>query len=190
MATAVNDRSDAANALAIDHPMLEALMAGTRAMRDAGVSLLPKWPNEEADSYSRRRATATLFPAYRRTVSVMSSKPFSKEATLDDDAPPEVLEWAQDIDREGVSLHVFAQEMFAESFYGLAGILVEAPKALDTGGRAPTVAEQKAAGVRPYWVRIKHNQILGWRVSTINGARVLTQLRIAEKATVEDGEFG
>jgi hypothetical protein len=154
MATAVNDRSDEANALAIEHPMLEALMAGTRAMRDKGKHLLPKWPNEEDASYDARKGTATLFPAYRRTVSVMSGKPFAKEATLSDDSPAEIKDWAQDIDREGISLHVFAAEMFAESFYGLAGILVEAPKPPEPTGRVVTLADEKAAGIRPYFVRV------------------------------------
>ena len=190
MATAVNDRSDEAMELTTEHPMLEALMNGTRAMRTATVTMLPKAPNEEADGYNRRIATATLFPAYRRTVSVMAGKPFSKEATLSEDAPPQVQEWAKDIDREGVSLHVFAQEMFAESFYGLAGILVEAPKPPEPTAKVVTVADEKAAGIRPYFVRVMHGQILGWRVASINGARQLTQLRISEVAKEPDGPFG
>ena len=32
--------------------------------------------------------------------------------------------WCEDVDLQGVSLHVFAGEVFEESFYGLAGILV------------------------------------------------------------------
>jgi hypothetical protein len=190
MATAVNDRSAEATALAEDHPMLEALMKGTRAMRGAAEQMLPKWPNEEPTSYAARKSTATLFPAYRRTVSVMSGKPFSKEAVLSDDTPEQIKLWAEDIDREGVSLHVFAQEMFGEGFYGLAGILVEAPKPPEPTGAVVTVADEKAAGIRPYFVRVMHGQILGWRVSTINGARILTQLRLSECAKVEDGEFG
>jgi hypothetical protein len=152
--------------------------------------LLPKWPNEQQDAYDARKATATLFPAYRRTVSVMSGKPFSKEATLSDDAPSEIKLWAEDIDREGVSLHVFAQEMFAESFYGLCGILVEAPKPPEpTGARCHQ--GRREGGRHPALLRARHarpNPRLA--VSTVNGARHLTQLRISECAKVEDGEFG
>ncbi len=190
MATAVNERSDAATALANEYPMLEALVSGTRAMRDKGEELLPRFPGEAGESYEKRRQTATLFPAYRRTVSVMAGKPFSKQATLSDDAPAQITEWAKDIDREGVSLHVFAAEMFAESFYGLAGILVEAPKPPEPTGKVVTLADEKAAGIRPYFVRVMHNQFIGWRVESINGARQLTQLRIAEATVTKDGDFG
>jgi len=189
MATEANARSAAVTAMTADAPMLEALMGGTAAMRKAGDKYLPKWPNEEKASWDSRLKTATLFPAYRRTVSVMSGKPFSKALTLSDDTPDQIEEWAEDIDREGVNLHTFAAEMFQESFYGLAGILVEAPKA-DSPDAPVTRAAQKAAGVRPYFVRVMHNQILGWRVSRESGARKLTQLRIAETACEDDGDYG
>lgn len=190
MTAKVDDRSSAALALGQEWPMLEALNGGTYTMRRAGEKLLPRWPAEDLDAYKARLATATLFPAYRRTVSVMVGKPFAKELTWSDDADPDILKWADDIDREGVSLHVFAAEMFEESFFGLAGILVEAPRPVATTGAVATVQDQKAAGVRPYFVRVKHNQILGWRTEARDGARVLTQLRILECETVPDGAFG
>jgi hypothetical protein len=186
----VNARSSVVSGMAVEWPMLEALAGGTAAMRKAGASYLPKWPNEEDDAWKARLATATLFPAYRRTVAVMSGKPFSKAVTLGEDVPDQIKEWAEDIDREGVNLHTFCAEMFAEAFYGLAGILVEAPKLPDTGGRIVTRAEQAAAGVRPYFVRVMHDQILGWRLAEGDGPRRLAQLRIKEHATVPDGDFG
>jgi hypothetical protein len=174
-----------------DQKMLADLMAGTRAMRAAGETYLPKWPAEENDAWARRKDTATLFPAYRRTVSVMVGKPFSKALTLGDDVPPQIVDWAEDIDLEGVNLHAFAAEMFGETFYGLAGILVDAPPLTEqVVGRPMTRAEQRAANVRPYFVRVRHDQILGYRTAVVNGARRLTQLRLSETATVEDGEFG
>jgi hypothetical protein len=191
MALNVNQQSEEVGEMACEWPILEALMGGTPAMRAAGYHFLPKWPNEEQASYDCRLKVATLLPAYQRTVTVMSGKPFSKQITLSKDTPPEIVEWCNDIDKEGINLHTFAAEMFQECFYGLAGILVEAPKPITIStGRDPTEAEQKAAGIRPYWVRIKHSQLLGWILKTVNGAKVLTQLRIAETAKVPDGEYG
>lgn len=190
MVKKVNEQSDEVQAMATDWTVLAALMGGTPAMRKAGVKLLPRWPNEEQASYDVRKDVATLFPAYERTLSVMSGKPFSKPLTLSEDTPPEILDLANDIDKEGVNLHTFASEMFEELFYGLAGILVEAPKPIETGSRIATQADQKQAGVRPYWVRIKHDQILGWIVAVVNGSRTLTQLRIAEVGRVPDGPYG
>jgi hypothetical protein len=185
-----NERSAAASQMAKAHPMLEALTKGTAAMREAGKTFLPKWPNEEEDAWTARLNTSTLFPAYRRTVSVMAGKPFSKAVTLDKDVPDQIEEWAEDIDREGVNLHTFCAEMFAEGFYGLAGILVESPKAPPPGLRPLTVEEQRGLGIRPYFVRVMHDQVLGWRFSREAGARRLVQLRISENTTIPDGDFG
>lgn len=203
MAGKVNDRSAAVEAMAVEWPMLEALMGGVRKMREGGKRWLPQWPNEDDDAYKTRVSTATLFPAYRRTVGVMVGKPFSAELTLSEATPVEIRGeygedgqqekpgWADDIDREGVSLHVFASEMFEESFYGLCGILVDTPKPIPTAGPQPTKREQDQAGVRPYFVRVMHNQILGWKSALREGGggRYLTQLRILECVTEDDGEF-
>lgn len=192
MTLTVNQRSADIEAMAEEWATIDALMGGTVAMRKAGERLLPKWPNEEDESYKARLRTATLFPAYRRTVGVMAGKPFSRQLTLSSDTPAQLAQWSDDIDNEGVNLHSFASEMFLEAVgWGFGGILVEAPKKITpANGRAPTRAEQQAAGIRPYWVRVKHDQVLGWRTRKINGASVLTQLRIAEADTEDDGDFG
>ncbi len=182
----VNQRSKAVEEMALEWPMLEALQ-GTRQMRAASTQLMPKWPAEESDAYQARLSSATLFPAYRRTVSVMAGKPFSKPLTLD--ASDQIKAWAQDIDRQGTSLHVFASEMFEEVMnFGVGGILIDYPKADPQSTR--TVADVQAAGLRPYWVRYKHDQILGWQTETVNGAVRLKQLRLSETYEEPDGPYG
>lgn len=188
MALAVNEKSEEVKGLEIHWPMLEALEAGTWAMRKASTTLLPRSPAELPEGYTARLGVATLFPAYKRTVGVMSGKPFSEPLTLND-APPSIEKWAEDIDLQGVSLHSFAAEMFEECFYGIAGIMVDYPK-MDPANGPRTVAQVEATGARPYFVRVKHNQILGWRSQLIGGRLKLTQLRLAETREEEDGEWG
>lgn len=199
MALAVNEQSEQVAMLAKEWALLEALQEGTPAMRKGRTMFLPKWPNEEAQSYDARVATATLFPAYRRTVSVMAGKPFAEPVTLNEDVPAQVKALAEDVDRMGVNLHAFASEMFDEAMgYGFGGILVDYPDTMvrdDQGRPLPnqprrTVAEIEREGIRPYWVRVKHNQILGWRTETRNGRQVLSQLRLLESVEEEDGDFG
>ena len=198
MATAVNERSDIVKELAEDWVIIEALMSGTRAMRDGEQKFMPRWPNEEVDSYKARIATATLFPAYRRTVSVMAGKPFAKAVTMQENNAPQIFQWAEDIDQQGVNLHSFCADMFAEAMaYGLCGILVDYPDTVvrDAQGNIVgrpqrTVAQAEAMGLRPYWVRVKHNQILGWRASLRGGKMQFDQLRIAEAVEEPDGPFG
>lgn len=189
MTKSVDHRSPAVEAMALEWPMLEALMGGTRVMRAMGTRFLPKFPGEDDAAYRDRLSTATLFPAFRRTVGVMAGKPFSRQLVLDG-ASGQIEQWAEDIDRQGVNLHAFASEMMVETLaYGLCGILVEAPRPV-VMGRPATRAEELAAGVRPYFVRIHHNQIIGFRVGTVNGSPGLTQLRLAETRVEPDGPWG
>jgi len=207
MAAKVNDRSAAVATMAEHWPMLEALMAGTGAMRAAGEKFLPKFPNEDPDAYKARLAQATLFPAFRRTAKVMAAKPFARPLTYSPETPVEICGrtadpnatppivgvsgWADDIDREGVNLLTLASEMALEALaYGLCGILVEAPKPIVGVAANITRADEKAAGVRPYFVRVMHNQILGWKIKRVDGVATLVQLRILECETRDDGEWG
>lgn len=188
MTLEVNDPNDDIKALRLEWEVLEPLMGGTQKMRDAGVGLLPRWPAEDEAAYQTRLRTATLFPAYRRTVGVMAGKPFSKPLDLVD-APKQVETWAEDIDLQGVNLHNFAAEMFQEVMgFGLAGILVSYQKPGDKPVRSR--AEEVASGRRPYFVRVMHKQILGWKVDQSQGGAKLTQLRLMESIEEDDGPFG
>lgn len=187
MALKVNEQSPKVVAMSRNWPIAAALLGGTQAMRDAGETYLPKWPNEEADSYKTRKETATLFPAFGRTLGVMAGKPFAKALTLGDDVPVQIVEWMQDCDLEGRNLHTFASEMMEEVLgYGLAGVLVDYPRV----GPIRTVAEERKIGARPYLVKIEHNQIIGWKAKSVNGVMKLTQLRLAETVEEDDGEYG
>ena len=185
MAT-VRDPSPEAIAAQQDCAMLDALMAGTAAMRAAGPTFLPKWPNESQDAYDARLKSSVLFSAYSRTVSVLTGKPFSKPVTLGDATPEWLIEWAENIDLQGRDLHAFAAAICQACLsHGFAGILVEYPVATNLR----TVAEEKAAGVRPYFVQIASHQILGWQSRRIAGAETLTQIRFLEFAQEPDGRF-
>lgn len=183
MSIAVNTPSAQVEAMAQHWEIADALMGGTAAMRKAGQTFLPKWPNEEGKSYAARLATATLFPAFRRTIGVMAGKPFSKQLVLQEDAPPRIVELCQNVDRRGASLHVFISRLLPECLsHGIAGVLVDFTRT----GEARTLADERSMGARPYCVHIRHDQILGWKAD----ATGLTQLRIAESEEVDDGEYG
>lgn len=173
--------------MASQWPIADALLGGTAAMRAAGEAFLPKWPNEERESYDARLKTATLFPAFRRTIGVMAGKPFSKQLTLGDDVPKIIREYCENIDLEGHNLHAFGCNILQEVLgYGLCGVLVDYPR--DSNAR--TLADEKAVGARPYMVFIRHAQILGWQTERINGVLTITQLRLAEIGEEADGPYG
>jgi hypothetical protein len=168
-------------------PIAEVLTDGDCAMRQAGEMYLPREPRESQADWERRRSTATLLPVFSRTARVMTSKPFSKPYEKHD-IPEKILEGFEDCDMQGNNLHSFASEVMSDALmFGISGVLVDFPK---TEGRALTLADERSMRPRPYLVHIKHQQVLGWRSKRVNGATVLTQLRIAETEEVEDGDFG
>jgi hypothetical protein len=173
--------------MAANWPIVDALLGGTPAMRAAGATYLPQWPGESDKAYKARKDTATLFPAFGRTVEVLAGKPFSKPVTLTDEVPARIVEWSNDIDLQGRNLHAFAASLSEEALsHGITGILVDCPKATNVR----TKADEKAAGIRPYWVHIHAGNVLGWKSKRVNGAEVFTQLRLLEQAVEDDGEFG
>jgi Domain of unknown function (DUF4055) len=187
MATTVADKSEAVLQMEPDWQLAAALLGGTRTMRAAGQTYLPKWPKEDSEAYGTRLSVSVLFPAYQRTIQTLSGKPFSKPITVGEDVPARFAPWLNDIDLQGRNLDAFAASVLNIAVgYGLSGILVDYPP---TEG-VRTQAQEQAAGLRPYWVEVKPQQILGWRATRDGGAWRLLQLRIAEAVEVEDGAFG
>lgn len=188
MTLRVHEPSPEVTAMAVDWAVCEALMGGTKAMRAAGETLMPRWPAEDQQAWAARLKVATLFPAYRRTVGVMSGKPFSKALTFSDDVPARIRELCDDVDLQGRNLHAFSADAFMRTIgYGWAGIHVDYPKA----DGVTNLAEERAMGARPYFRLIRHSQILGWKLSGEGAAVRLTQLRLAEVQEVSDGgRFG
>jgi len=170
-----------------DWAIVDALMGGTRAMRKAGVTYLPKWPKEEPDAYQARLKTSTLLPAYSETVQNMTGRVFADPITLTEDVPEPIEEMAEDFDLQGNNLQVWSQSLFSAGLsHGLCHVLVDYPMA----DGLKTKADEKSAGVRPYAVIIKPGQVLGWRSANKGGQQVLTQFRYMECVEVDDGEFG
>lgn len=181
----IRAQSDQVSAMAKPWNMIDALMEGTPAMRASGKTFLPQWPKEPDDSYQRRLGTAVLHPVFKRTVLVNAARPFSRPMKLETAA--RVQEWTSNIDNQGTDLGAFAVQLMVGCLSkGLIGVLVDYPKA--DGVR--TQSDEKAAGVRPYFVKYLANSILGWKAEQTTGALKLTQLRLLEMAEIPNGEYG
>lgn len=185
----VRTQSDEAAALNANTLMIKTLLGGSQAMRAAGEKYLPRQPREDTEDWRYRLDTATLYPAFERTVEILAAKPFTKPLQPGKDTPERMLPWLESVDvvgRKGRNLHSFAASICQDAIaYGFAGILVDYPKA----GNLKTKAEEIAAGVRPYFVQIKVENILGWLPHDANSVDELTQLRLLECASVPDGEY-
>jgi hypothetical protein len=167
------------------------LMGGTAAMRAAGEKYLPREKAESIEAYNARVKRTTLFNAFTKTVEDMTGKVFAKPIVLKDDVPKQIVDYAEDIDRGGRHINVFARDVFFDGMQaGISYILVDMPEGTEQPtGRPATVAEEKSAGLRPYMVHITVEQILGWKSEVKAGVETLTQLRISEMVSEPDGEF-
>jgi hypothetical protein len=191
--------SEEVSAMAEPWPKITALLGGTSAMRKAGETYLSRTPTETPEQYEYRRKNSTLYNAFERTVETMASKPFAEPLKPSEDMPPELAGvtddekrktkpgWIDDIDLEGRDLQAFAHDCFRKAMaYGPAYILVDYPQV--QGVR--TLAEQRAANARPYFVLIDPQNVLGWRAARINGVQTLTQFRFKECVSEPVGRFG
>ncbi|WP_259275278.1 DUF4055 domain-containing protein [Yersinia canariae] len=183
----VRKRSAKIEAIAECWPMIMALRGGTSAMRKAGKIYLPQWPNEDNDFYKNRLNTATLFPAFARTVEVLSGKPFSRPVTWGDDVPQRISVMFDDIDMQGRNLHSFLADVCESAISdGICGILVEHPPVV----AGLTIAQEKAIGARPYFATISADSLLDYKSTRVNGQETITQLRFVEMVAEEtDNEF-
>lgn len=164
-----------------------ALLGGTKTMRAAGTSYLPQWPNEKDDSYKTRLSISTLFPAYGRTVSTLTGKPFSRPITLPDGLNAQLKEWFDDIDLQGTNIGVYSAKLFHTALgKGLAGVIVDCPPRGDTPN---SVQAERTAGIRPYFAEVRAEDLLGWQAQLVEGKWRLTQLRFYEHVEIQDGPY-
>lgn len=165
---------------------VRALRAGHDAMR-ADRKYLPQRPAESAAAYAWRRDSSFLFPGFEDTIEDLVARPFRKPARITEKVPEAIRTlFSVDADLEETSISNFAREVFREGVYtGLCHILVDFTKKTERG----TVESDQAMGVRPYFVRVSDDQILGYREGVVGGKRQLTQVRIYEESYEEQGPW-
>ncbi|WP_424139378.1 DUF4055 domain-containing protein [Roseomonas chloroacetimidivorans] len=169
--------------------MVDAILGGKDAMQRGGVAYLPRFENESDGDYSHRLAAAPFTNIYADISRNLASKPFSREVRLGDGAPAPLIDLCEDIDGQGNHLHVFAAATFKAGLdKGIDWILVDYPPG-DGSGRPRTVAEERRAGLRPYWVHIPAERMLAVYSDFIAGREAIVHARVHEPVTVREG-FG
>lgn len=170
--------------------LIETLLGGTEAMRAAGETYLPRHSEETDKGYEERLNSAVLLNMVSQTLDTLSGKPFTEEVKLNDDVPEMIEDQVlEDVDLQGNNLNVFARRWFREGMAkAFAHVLIDFPRpAPREDGQPRTLADDRAEGLRPYWVMIKPECLLFARSDIINGVEVLQHVRIMESYTVQDG---
>jgi len=168
--------------------LLHALMGGTQEMRKGRTKWLAQEPRESSEAYINRLNRSFLYGAYRDTIEKLVSKPFSRPVLCLGDKTDQTNEWIKDMDMNGRNLTQFSRDVFTAGVtYGCSHILIDFPQFSSTA----TLADEKEAGVRPIFVHVNPTQVIGWRTEIAgSGKEVLTQIRIHERKTESEGEFG
>lgn len=181
----VDNPSTLYNEMALKWPIINALLGGTQAMRDAGEVWLPMEPKEKVDKYDLRLGRSFLFGAYKNTVRRLTAKPFSKALTFDPESSGKMEGFEKDVDQQGTSATQFAKEFFEHCLnYGVSHILVDFPTMADVETHADEL------GVRPLWTHVKASQLIGWKsVKGKSGGPVLTEIRIKGSEIREKDSF-
>lgn len=162
------------------------LWEGTDLMRTRQIAYLPRDPGEDSVNYVARVKRSVFYNVFRHTVVALAGFVFRRDPRLQDDVPEVIRQHWENIDNAGTHGDVFLRDLLQDDLIaGHAAILVDYP---DTGGQRLTLADEQA--LRPYWVPIKKENILSWRVAVEEGRQVLMQVVLREIACVEDGAFG
>lgn len=170
--------------------VIDTLLGGTEAMREAGDVYLPQHEEETNDRYQERLQTATLLNMVEQTLNTLSGKPFSDPVKVNEDVPTAIQDQiVPDVDLQGNSLSVFCKQWFrtglAKSF---AHVLVDYPRLQPKeDGKPRTLDDDRKEGNRPYWVLYHPERLLFARAEVINGVEVLQHVRLLETYTVQDG---
>jgi hypothetical protein len=160
------------------------LLGGTDAMRLAAEAHLPRFEGEPDPNYKTRLNSTVLNNFYRtmmlNMVGVMTADP----VTLEGSSLPE--EFLNDVDRQGRDLNAFAAHHLSMLLTrGALHILTDYP--LNPG--VQTLAEQRAAGLRPYWCVIPPANVVDAFTASEAGVERITHVRWKETATKLGPDF-
>jgi hypothetical protein len=165
--------------------MIETLLGGTEAMRQAGQLYLPQHEEESDVGYEERLNTNVLFNMTELTLEGLVGRPFSDPVRLNDDVPEKIVELTQNIDLQGNDISTFCREWFKEGVSkAFSHVLIDFPVLTAEEREGRTLADDRAEGRRPYWQLIKPENLIfaSATVATVNGdpREFLTQVRIRE----------
>lgn len=165
--------------------LIDALLGGTEAMREAGETYLPRHQEEEDIGYNDRLNSAVLYNMTEHTLESLTGRPFRSDPEVSSDTPAQVKALLGDVDLQGNALGPFARDWFRSGLAkGFCGVLVDYPRKDEA---IKTKADETAAGLRPYWVAVTPDNILAADEETVGGVKRLVHVRIMESVTTRTG---
>ena len=162
------------------------VLGGTETMRMAGTTYLPQHDRESNAAYDERLGRTILVNTTEQTLNGWVGRPFSKPMQVNADVPGEIGGLLNDVDRQGNDLDVFCRNWFRDGLSkGFSHVLVDFPALAGDGPR--TLADDRAAGLRPYFVHLPPENVIAAHAEMVDGVETLTHVRVHEQEVVRDG---
>jgi hypothetical protein len=195
LGTAISAASPIISQIRLDWYLVDTIWGGTTTMRLARELYLPKEPLEAPSDYDRRLRRTTLHNYYKRTIQSGVAKIFTKDTYLEvgqdddsDDTTANVAEVSQlltsfvaDVDTQDRNISQFAKVVLEDAVnHGVSYILVDYASVPQDYAN---LAEEQAAGNRPYWVSIPANTVLDARSEKFADGERLSFFKFIEQVT-------
>lgn len=162
--------------------------AGEEAVKARRDEYLPMLKGQGKDDYAAYLKRTPYFNATARTVDGLSGMIFRRAPIIT--RPLAMDDFVADVTFEGVSLAAFAEQVVQEVLItGRGGVIVDFPRATDAD---ITLAQAGRMGRRPFLRFYRAEDILNWRVGSIDNRTVLVQVRLferVEQSAAGEGEF-
>lgn len=161
--------------------LTDCLVAGKKAIRDAGEKYLPKFADEQKTDYEVRLSHTKFTNVYRDIIESLASKPFEEEVSIVEGSGNDaVKKFAEDVDGSGNNLTAFASAVFFNGINSaIDWIFVDYPPEKETAN-VRTVADLEQSGIRPFWSHVRGRNVLQATTQVIGGKETLVYIRILE----------
>lgn len=168
--------------------LIQTLLNGTQAMRDAAHDYLPQHDEEGASNYQERLDRNTLYNVTKMTLNALVGRPFSEPVKINPDVPSQLVELLDNVDLLGHDLHTFARDWMREGIAkGFAHCLIDMPTIVVPPGTVRTVADDLRERNRPFLKLISPENVIFASSAMFDGVETLVHIRIYEEETVRVG---
>ena len=166
------------------------LTDGIEAMKDRGTYLLPM-ENESTQEYAIRKNRSTLNPGFTEAITAQTSKPFSKEVTIEnyESLSKEVKAILKNLDGHGKSITELGKDIFAGCASYKDGFtftdFVSREDTLDDGGRSKS--DDTADLTRTFTFFIPRPSLFNWDFDDEGN---YSEIRFKTSEVRANGKFG
>ena len=163
------------------------LMGGEKAMKEAGRLYLPQEPKESDAMYVNRKARSTLKNYFAWAVENHTGRVFKSPIIISDDTNETIKKYNKNLDLQGNDTNAFYRAVFRDMLIkGISYVYVDFPRSESD----MSLAEEIDAGLRPYCIHIKAEQVINAVPGVVNGRVVLIRAHIREYISEPYGEWG